>query len=42
MKHPPKQFTDDEAYKLMEEFIAGENGKSHKIPLELASEIIKS
>ena len=23
MKHPPKQFTDDEAYKLTEEFIAG-------------------
>lgn len=24
MKHPPKQFTDDEAYRLTEEFIAGE------------------
>ncbi|MBE0523104.1 MAG: inositol-3-phosphate synthase [Methanosarcinales archaeon] len=23
MKHPPKQFTDDEAYRLTEEFIAG-------------------
>lgn len=23
MKHPPKQFTDDEAYKLTEDFIAG-------------------
>jgi myo-inositol-1-phosphate synthase len=23
MKHPPKQFTDDEAYKMTEEFIAG-------------------
>ncbi len=24
MKHPPKQFTDDEAYRMMEDFIAGE------------------
>jgi myo-inositol-1-phosphate synthase len=24
MKHPPKQFTDDEAYRFTEEFIAGE------------------
>lgn len=24
MKHPPKQFTDDEAYRLTEEFIAGQ------------------
>jgi len=23
MKHPPKQYTDDEAYRMMEEFIAG-------------------
>ena len=23
MKHPPEQFTDDEAYTLTEEFIAG-------------------
>jgi myo-inositol-1-phosphate synthase len=23
MKHPPKQFTDDEAHKLTEEFIRG-------------------
>lgn len=23
MKHPPKQFTDDEAYRMIEEFIAG-------------------
>ena len=23
MKHPPKQFTDDEAYKMTEEFIEG-------------------
>lgn len=23
MKHPPKQFTDDEAYRMTEEFIAG-------------------
>jgi myo-inositol-1-phosphate synthase len=23
MKHPPKQFTDDEAYRATEEFIAG-------------------
>ena len=23
MKHPPKQFSDDEAYKMTEEFIAG-------------------
>ncbi len=23
MKHPPKQFTDEEAYKMLEEFIAG-------------------
>jgi myo-inositol-1-phosphate synthase len=24
MKHPPKQFTDEEAYRMLEEFIAGE------------------
>jgi myo-inositol-1-phosphate synthase len=24
MKHPPIQFTDDESYKMTEEFIAGE------------------
>jgi len=23
MKHPPKQFSDDEAYRMTEEFIAG-------------------
>jgi len=23
MKHPPKQYTDDEAYRMTEEFIAG-------------------
>jgi len=23
MKHPPQQFTDDEAYRMTEEFIAG-------------------
>ena len=23
MKHPPQQFTDDEAYRMMEDFIAG-------------------
>jgi len=37
MKHPPKQFTDDEAYKLTEEFIAGENGIPFKTPSELVS-----
>jgi len=25
MKHPPKQFTDDIAYKMTEEFIAGQD-----------------
>jgi myo-inositol-1-phosphate synthase len=24
MKHPPKQYSDDEAYRMTEEFIAGE------------------
>jgi len=37
MKHPPKQFTEDEAYKLTEEFIAGKNSISFKTPSELAS-----
>ncbi|MCH8233450.1 MAG: inositol-3-phosphate synthase [Bacteroidetes bacterium] len=37
MKHPPKQFTDDEAYKLTKEFIAGENSRSFKTPSELVS-----
>ena len=37
MKHPPKQFTDDEAYKMTEEFIAGENGTSLKISPKLIS-----
>jgi myo-inositol-1-phosphate synthase len=27
MKHPPKQFTDEEAYRMTEEFIAGERDK---------------
>jgi len=27
MKHPPKQFTDDQAYKSTEEFITGKNNK---------------
>jgi myo-inositol-1-phosphate synthase len=35
MKHPPKQFTDDEAYRLAEEFITGENNTSLKILPEL-------
>jgi myo-inositol-1-phosphate synthase len=26
MKHPPKQFTDDEAYRMTEEFIGGQRG----------------
>jgi len=42
MKHPPEQFTDDEAYKLTEEFIAGENGTSLKTPPELVSGIIEN
>jgi len=42
MKHPPKQFTDDEAYKLTEKFIAGENSTSFKTPSELASGIIEN
>ena len=25
MKHPPKQFTDDAAYRMLEEFIAGQD-----------------
>jgi myo-inositol-1-phosphate synthase len=37
MKHPPKQFTDDEASRLTEEFIAGENGTLLKNPSELVS-----
>ena len=37
MKHPPKQFTDDEAYKLTKVFIAGENSRSFKTPSELVS-----
>ena len=39
MKHPPKQFTDDEASKMTEEFIAGENGTSFKSPSELISAV---
>ncbi len=39
MKHPPKQFTDDEAYKLTEEFIKGKNHTSPKSTSELVSEI---
>ncbi len=35
MKHPPKQFTDDEAYSLVEEFITGKNNTSLKILPEL-------
>ena len=37
MKHPPKQFTDDVASKLTEEFIAGENGTPFKTASELIS-----
>ena len=39
MKHPPKQFTDDEAYKLTEEFIAKKNSKLDNIPSESVSEV---
>ena len=39
MKHPPKQFTDDEAYKLTVKFIAGENNISFRTPSELVSEV---
>ena len=35
MKHPPRQFADDEACKLTEEFIAGENGISIESPSEI-------
>ncbi len=42
MKHPPKQFTDDEAYNLTKKFIAGENGTSFKTPSELVSEVNKN
>ncbi|MBA7486160.1 hypothetical protein ES707_21713 [subsurface metagenome] len=37
MKHPPKQFTDDEAYKLTKKFIAGKNSTSIKTPSESVS-----
>ena len=39
MKHPPKQFTDDQAYEATEEFINGENDKLPKISTELVPEI---
>ncbi len=39
MKHPPKQFTDDEAYKLTEKFIAGKNNTPFNTPSELCSEL---
>ncbi len=39
MKHPPKQYTDDVAYKLTEEFIAGEKDKSFSTTSELLSEV---
>ncbi len=42
MKHPPKQFTDDEAYKLTEEFIRGKYNTPLKISSELASGIIEN
>jgi len=42
MKHPPKQFTDDEAYKLTEEFIRGKYNIPLKISSELASGIIEN
>jgi len=42
MKHPPKQFTDDEAYKLTEEFISGKYNTPLKISSELASGIIEN
>jgi len=31
-KHPPRQVTDDEAYRMMEAFIAGEEGRLHEVP----------
>jgi len=39
MKHPPQQFTDDQAYEATEEFINGENDKLPKISTELIPEI---
>ncbi|TDI71483.1 MAG: hypothetical protein E2O88_01780, partial [Bacteroidetes bacterium] len=42
MKHPPKQFTDDEAYKLTEEFISSKYNTPLKISSELASGIIEN
>jgi len=39
MKHPAKQYTDDEAYKLTEKFITGENGTSFKNQSELISAV---
>ncbi|MBW8051099.1 MAG: inositol-3-phosphate synthase [Cytophagales bacterium] len=42
MKHPPKQFTDDEAFKLTEEFINGKNNTSLKISSELVSGIMEN
>ena len=42
MKHPPKQFTDDEAFKLTEEFISGKNNTSFKTSSELVSGIIEN
>ena len=31
-KHPPRQVTDDEAYRLMEAFINDTQGKLHEVP----------
>ncbi len=42
MKHPPKQFTDDEAYKLTEEFISSKYNTPLKISSELTSGIIEN
>jgi len=39
MKHPPKQFTDNEAYKLTKKFIEGENSTSFKTHSELISAV---
>jgi myo-inositol-1-phosphate synthase len=30
-KHPPRQFTDDEAYRMVENFVLRDQGKTHKM-----------
>jgi len=42
MKHPPKQFTDDETYKLTKKFISGKYNTPLKISSELTSGIIEN